>query len=690
MLRLELEAFRGFGAKQIIDLDADTVLVQGDNGTGKTSITDGLLWLFTGEITRLKERAKGIRKDGADPVVNRYREDMDAVVKLAVRVDGIQGDSGDGIEMEFERAGTGRISTLSVRHHEETVEGEGAEQLLAEVFGDFTSAQFSQAVNSWGILQQHALLSALEGGASMHERLAEMVGLERVNHFAKGASEAVKTLKAQQKEVEAVRDRLHARRDGAESSLKAWRIEQSPPESEGVRISRLIARCVRQLPEGLSLKNPVDELEKVGAFSREVADMAEIARVRGSAVAAVKTVLGEREMSSQEIEGKLEELKVEADRAIARAPMQVQMADAAIRLLASECPVCGQSIDEHSVRQHLEEVLASAEAESRRASELRQRLAELEVQLQSVRIADAKREEAEGGLSDSAKILQSHVRAANWIEVDSDWLDEERADVLVEVLASLSTRVREAQAEARRTGHERIVRWSSEVDAVAGEIGKADAELSAAKARTDRGVALDKASHRAAERIVERALKQLQPSLAEVFDRLSPHPTFNELKARQDVYYGKNQVVPYAFDRTSEVGGHPALIFSEGQLNVVALSYFLGLAINAGDGALPFVVLDDTLAAMDVINVLGFADLCRRLREKKQLIVTTHDRRFAGLLTRKLTPREEGGSTVLVELDGWSEDGPVVRCERQAAAEILPLPGLSVSGEHSEGTAEAG
>lgn len=94
---------------------------------------------------------------------------------------------------------------------------------------------------------------------------------------------------------------------------------------------------------------------------------------------------------------------------------------------------------------------------------------------------------------------------------------------------------------------------------------------------------------------------------------------------------------------------------------------------------MPFVVLDDTLMALDVVNVLGFADLCRRLREQRQLIVTTHDRRFASLLARKLAPRLEGSRTILIELDGWTEDGPKVRIQDEPLAEIVPLPAQHAS-----------
>ena len=43
---IEIEAFRGFADTQRFDLDADVVLMRGDNGAGKTSLIDGLLWLL--------------------------------------------------------------------------------------------------------------------------------------------------------------------------------------------------------------------------------------------------------------------------------------------------------------------------------------------------------------------------------------------------------------------------------------------------------------------------------------------------------------------------------------------------------------------------------------------------------------------------------------------------------------------
>jgi DNA repair exonuclease SbcCD ATPase subunit len=677
LIRLELEAFRGFAEKRTLDLDADTILVRGDNGTGKTSITDGLLWLFTGGIPRLRDRGKGVRKEDADPIVSRYRHGEKARVGLAVRMDINSGEGAEAEVVDFERYGDSRRSTL--RAWRDGEELDNAEQLLAAAFGDFTPDQFSHAVGAWGILQQHALLEALEGGASMHERLAEVVGLERVNRFAASAATVAKKARAEWKEAEQLRDRLREKRDAAALRLREARGRRVEPAASGPRISTLVESCTRDLPQGLGLRKSVKELEDLPGLLRELEGLEAAARALVAAGKELELASGAGTAAIMGVEKRLEKLKAQAEKAIERAPVQIQLADAALRMLGEECPVCGQQIDEGSVRQHLKEILAAAQEESERAADARRALAAAEAELQSARLAEARRNEAQEQIDLARERLRERIDEGAWVAIDPIWVSADPARKLAESLEWLSGKLRGAQVEGRRSGRERVVGFSTEVEATAGELERADTEADKARLMSERASALDDAAHQAAERIVERALKRLQPSLAEVFDRLSPHPTFGELQAKQDIYYRKNQVVPYAYDRKNEVGGHPALIFSEGQLNVVALSYFLGLALNAGDGALPFIVLDDTLAAMDVINVLGFADLCRRLREKRQLIVTTHDRRFAGLLARKLAPREDGSRTLLVELEGWTEEGPLVHSGEEEMAEIVPLPRRATS-----------
>ncbi|MEK6947141.1 MAG: AAA family ATPase, partial [Nanoarchaeota archaeon] len=50
--KLTIKGFRGFNDEQHILLDSNVILVYGLNGSGKSSFTEALEWLFFGEISR--------------------------------------------------------------------------------------------------------------------------------------------------------------------------------------------------------------------------------------------------------------------------------------------------------------------------------------------------------------------------------------------------------------------------------------------------------------------------------------------------------------------------------------------------------------------------------------------------------------------------------------------------------------
>lgn len=52
--QIKIIGFRGFNKECLINLDADVVLIYGLNGTGKSSLTEALEWLFFGDISRRK------------------------------------------------------------------------------------------------------------------------------------------------------------------------------------------------------------------------------------------------------------------------------------------------------------------------------------------------------------------------------------------------------------------------------------------------------------------------------------------------------------------------------------------------------------------------------------------------------------------------------------------------------------
>jgi DNA repair exonuclease SbcCD ATPase subunit len=160
--------------------------------------------------------------------------------------------------------------------------------------------------------------------------------------------------------------------------------------------------------------------------------------------------------------------------------------------------------------------------------------------------------------------------------------------------------------------------------------------------------------------VVRSEFARLSPLAQNVFSRLDPHPTFTELELKTDVLRSASTATAQVRDVLQDVSADPMVIFSSAQANIAAISYLISLNWAAA-GRVPVLLLDDPLQAMDDINVLGFADLCRHLRIKRQVVVSTHERRFAQLLERKLTPRHDGDRTIVHEFVGWARSGPLVK-----------------------------
>jgi wobble nucleotide-excising tRNase len=107
-------------------------------------------------------------------------------------------------------------------------------------------------------------------------------------------------------------------------------------------------------------------------------------------------------------------------------------------------------------------------------------------------------------------------------------------------------------------------------------------------------------------------------------------------------------------------------------MNALAVSMFLALNIGIPSIPLTLAVLDDPLQSLDDVNLLGVSDLMRRLKDRRQLFVSTHDARFSNLLQRKLRPTRRGERTRLIELEGWSRSGPSV-VQSDVAADERPV-----------------
>ena len=684
---IEIEGFRGFAERQQLDLAASVVILGGPNGTGKTSFFDAVQWLLIGTLERLEPWR--VRRN-AEHVVNQYRAATGepASVRASIRV--------GGRSIELHRTGRYDASQLEWRDERSVLYEDDAERALAEALTPVGRVSLQRSLLSSGLLQQDVIRDVLEDKpAERYDQLASILGLNSIAAFPGAAKKRADRLAAEgDRARKAVADLEGDARSAREriASLRA-RAEEAPDVvalraqlADRMEAHASVVRLRGDLP--LSSGDAQEFRIAAGLATSKLGELLATAEPTREALAAEAPpaaneldALRLAAKSAGEATGRAHEAHVEAER-LYEQERQVSsrlesLAAEAIPLLGSECPVCGQSIDEEHVREHLEQVIAegssqlpalqrardqaSAELTKRRTEEQQATNALAEVTARADAIAQAQAQQ---------EAWRTRITAALTVFPERLELRQEAriADGDIAALRAAYEGLEEASRAATELAS--AFGWIGETAAVSTadrqlaqiEAQAVDARDRAAKASASEEGArtLQRAAVRAAASVTEDRFAVLRPMIQDVYTRLDPHPTFTDLQFAVDVYREKGIASPQVRDPEHELLADPLLVFSSSQANVVALSAFLALGWAAGEDAMPFLLLDDPLQSLDDVNALGFADLCRHMRSRRQLIVSTHDPRLASLLERKLAPRRENERARFLRFVAWSRSGPLI------------------------------
>jgi DNA repair exonuclease SbcCD ATPase subunit len=664
-LEIEIENFRGFAVAQTLALDADVVLVSGANGTGKTSLTDALTWNLTGKLPGLAARLKGERK-GEDYVRSCYGSGT-ARVRLSVAV--------DDERWQIERRGDANGSELQITPSRRTPSESRLE--LANLFGFERPDLLDTSVHAWGVLRQDSMRATLEEGSeALHRRLREILGLSSLAEFETATRDAASAIGKEADSARNALDQLVEQLNTARAELEAAETSDTQRAARQATLDAGLERLSRPSNQGVTILMP-SSVDSTSLSKR----LGQLDDLIGAALDLEQQIARAPARVDAPSDEELKLLRTGRDEAAkayheleARQDARLRLAEDALRLLSDHCPVCAQEIDQESVREKLEEQIADR-PEAVAAMELaRARLTtaigaveDAEGRLRQAETADSVRQQTEERWSRALLSAEEVTAPEAWRSLDGlpstlQHLQGLRDDLraLRKVLLDLESDPAIADRRAR----------VQELEAAESQARASAAEAAARHADAD---GLRRAALESSVEITERSLKALEPAFAEVYDRLAPHPSFTTLRMSHDVFYGKGRSMPRIFDPIRDIEANPNLVCSEGQLDIIALSYFLALNLETDPGALPFAVLDDPLQAMDVINALGFCDVARALRRRRQLIITTHDRRFATLMERKLGPRAREQRTLLLEFSSWDRSGPRVKTTEPALEEIPTL-----------------
>jgi exonuclease SbcC len=166
----------------------------------------------------------------------------------------------------------------------------------------------------------------------------------------------------------------------------------------------------------------------------------------------------------------------------------------------------------------------------------------------------------------------------------------------------------------------------------------------------------------AVAKLNSEVMDDLFATMRTIFMKINSHPRFRQLAydttKKRDINHLFLTVL--AGVDGEDVAANPSYIFSSAQINSVALSFFLAMALKQQWSPLQVIALDDPVQSMDDLNVMALIDLMRTLLldqqgGRRQFIISTHDATFYELMLKKFRFFRVG----VIEYEGYSEKGPL-------------------------------
>ena len=352
------------------------------------------------------------------------------------------------------------------------------------------------------------------------------------------------------------------------------------------------------------------------------------------------------------------------------------MAQLALQHLTETCPVCGQSHERLATEKRLQDMVTHSgltlqSPDDEGLAQVADEVRKVESQLASAR---ADQREAEAAVRRLESWKDDVRSAATEIGLPADGEMEELLGTVEQSIDDVSTRV--GILRGRRTEGEQISAAFARVSEVA-EAATLQGQLSSLENRVrmhestvglrrqaaEDARLLHEAIRTVGESLVADELARIEPLLQRIYATVDPHPAFRAVKFLTRMHRGRGRlwttIEANASDKTITIN-EPRTVLSSSQLNVLAVATFLALNLSAAEPPLKLVALDDPLQTLDNVNLLGLSDLLRRLRGRRQILLSTHDDRLASLLERKLRPVGTTERTISIVLASWDTSGPKV------------------------------
>ncbi len=587
---ITVSGFRGIGPKCTLELTGapGLTLIVGRNGSGKSSLSEALEFLFTGANSRWSKRSK-IWKEGW----RNLHQTAEAEIEAAIT---IEGDRGRAIMSRRwpEQAELNDGDTVIQRHGQKRapLRDMGWERPL-ELYRPFLS------YNELGAMFD-------EGPTAFHDRLSDMLGLEDL-------VEAQKAL---------ARERLSRSKviESSDASLDTLLAKLSVLDDDRVRAAVRILKTSR--PDIAALEQLLTAKTEGGA---------------DAGVPALRLLLQLDPPSVKNAEAVAEAAKRGAAAAATTATSSaraLELAELLSQALAfhgrhkdKTCPVCGEGSLDAKWRTRTAATIERLETDAAAASRAAKMGADARVAARQVAGPMPGFIAALHGVIGSADAIVSAWRDLAAVDVDS--LDA-LATKLVPTVDTLRLVIEAARPEAETELERREAPWRQATALITPWVSAAREAETARTAVTN---------IKAAEKWLKVAADDIrQARFRPVADEAKRLWQFLRQQSNVDL-----EVVALAGSGPTR---HPVLtvyvdgvetdalsVMSQGELSSIALSLFLPRA-TLPESPFRFVVIDDPVQSMDPARVEGLARVLESTARDRQVIVLTHDDRLPEAVRR--------------------------------------------------------
>jgi energy-coupling factor transporter ATP-binding protein EcfA2 len=594
---VQVTGFRGIGAPVTLSLEPvpGLTIVAGRNGSGKSSIAEGLEMLLTGGTYRWKnkkstqwsERWRNVHHDGQAEIVAEITEEGSGPVRLCTR-------------WKPEATDVNDHTTVAQR----TINGTKGPTQDAAILGWAPSLETYRPMMSYDELG-----GLLESGPSeLYDAIAKVLGMEQLADALARIKSRLTRLSAPQKTATADRKTLHAEAAGLEderAQAVAPLLKKASPETT----------LIRELATGVTLpdRGIVASLRALSQLQSPDPATVSVAAARLRVAVSAMAEAGESE----------------ATRRVARLDVRRQ----ALRLHAEHgeqsCPVCNQGTLDDTWAQTSRDLVAREEYELRELSDAR---AGLDAARRALRALVQRRPTpTDRAPTEELEPVVAAARSA-WVAFESipDG-DLALADHLELHAAELASAVGEARTSATAALAERDDAWGPLAARISAWCEMWDDWLAKKPAVDGLGAA-------------EKWLKENDTRLKN--ERIAPisaaaKHAWSLLRQESNVDLGDLRLEGQATRRrvsiTATIDGTDAgsalPVMSQGELHALTLALFLPRA-SLENSPFRFVILDDPVQAMDPAKVDGLVALLSEIAKTRQVVVFSHDDRLPAALRR--------------------------------------------------------